>query len=216
MRNADVMYANYKSLRRKGYSAESAAREVVRPREKIVVEWTDGKAVLEIGPYAVEVKQEHDPDPDLSWFGEYSSSPGVDAIDRDKTGDRAHTREYRYWNPAITLGEHYRDLHSAGYAKADAWLKALEYRERDYNRMERHCRGDWAMVGIVATARVSGMECGFASLWGIESDSGDYIDEVAFELASEAAHDADANRDSMIRARAEEIATLASTPRRNV
>jgi hypothetical protein len=216
MKDADAMYRRYKALRKKGYSATCAARDAVRPQEKTVLEWTDGAASVEIGPYAVDIKQEYDPDPDLSWFGAYSDTPGVDAIDRDTTGDRGNSREYRYWNPATTLDEQYRDLHRAGHAKADAWLKALEYRERDYNRMERFNRGHWAMVGIVATARIGGMVCGSASLWGIESDGGDYIDEMALEIAGEAAHEADASRDSMIRARAEEIAALASVARRNV
>jgi hypothetical protein len=82
--------------------------------------------------------------------------------------------------------------------------------------MEQFCRGNWTMIGIIATARVGGMECGEASLWGIESDSGDYIDEMAVELAREAVHEADARRDALIRARAEEIGVLASIPQRTV
>ncbi len=209
MRNADMMFKRYKALRRKGYSAESAAREVVRPQEKPLIDWTDGKAILEIGSYTVEIRQEYDDhNPDLSWLGEYSNKPGRDAIARRNVG----RNEYSHWTPTISLGEHSQQLHRLGFSKADAWLKALEYRERDYSRMERFCRGDWAMIGIIATARVGGMECGGASLWGIESDSGDYIDEVADELAREAVKDADTRRDALIRARAEEIAALASIP----
>lgn len=212
MIDADAIYPRYKALRKKGFSAENAARNAVNPPEKPAVDWTNGTAAVEIAPYTVEIKQEYDPDPDLSWLGMYSNIPGPDAIDRTTT--RAH--EFRYWNPAITLDEHFRGLHRLGYAKADAWLKALEYREQDYNRAERFCRGDWAMLGIVAVARLGDMECGSASLWGIESDSGEYLDEIALEMAHEAVHAANANRNTMIRIRAEEIATLASTPGRNV
>lgn len=216
MKDANAMYRHYKTLRKKGYSAECAAREAVRPQKKHAVDWVNGSAAVEMTPYTVELKQEYDPDADLSWYGAYSNIPGVDAIDRAKTRDRTSARECRYWNPAISLDEHCRDLRRAGYSRADAWLKALEYRERDYNRMERLCRGDWAMLGIVAVARIGGMVCGSASLWGVESDCGEYMDEVALELTREAVRDADASRDRMIRARAEEIATLASTPRQSV
>lgn len=216
MIDADAIYRRYKALRKKGYPAESAARNAVNPPDKPDMDWTNGAASVEIGPYTVEIKQEYDPDPDLSWLGMYSNLPGPDAIDRAKTSAGTRANEFRYWNPTITLDEHYRGLHRLGYSKADAWLKALEYREQDYNRIERFCRGDWAMLGIVAVARIGGMECGTASLWGIESDNDEYIDAIALEMAHEAAHAAAANRDSMIRARAEEIVTLASTPRRSV
>lgn len=72
------------------------------------------------------------------------------------------------------------------------------------------------MIGITATARIGDMVCGSASLWGIESDADDYIDEIAHELAGEAAKAADAARDKMIHDRAQEIATLATTPRGTV
>lgn len=212
MIDADALFTRYKELRRKGYDARSAARAVIRPVETPAVDWTNGAATIETGPYTVEIKQEYDPDPDLSWLGMYSNIPGPDAIDRRNPG----RNEYRYWNPAITLAEHYRELHRAGLSKADAWLKALEYRERAYGRMESLCRGGWAMIGITATARIGDMVCGSASLWGIESDADDYIDEIAHELAGEAAKAADAARDKMIHDRAQEIATLATTPRGTV
>lgn len=145
-------------------------------------------------------------------MGRYSNTPDNDAIIRRNPG----RNEYRFWNPAITLAEHYRDLHRAGFSKADAWLKALEYRERDYNRIENFCRGDWAMIGLIATARIGDLVCGSASLWGIESDAADYIDELAHELSSEAAAEAEAERDRMIHTRAQEIATLAATRRGTV
>lgn len=216
MIDADAIYHRYKALRKKGYSAESAARNAINPTENPVVDWTNGAASVGIGPYTIEIKQEYDPDADLSWLGMYSNIPGPDAIDRTKTraGTRAH--EFRYWNPAITLDEHYRGLHRLGYSKADAWVKALEYREQDYNRIERFCRGDWTMLGIVAIARLGDMVCGSASLWGIESDNDEYINEIALEMANAAASAADNNRDNMIRARAHEIITLAATPQRYV
>lgn len=212
MINADAMFHRYKQLRGKGYSAKSAARAAIRPQERPAVDWTDGVAHLEIGPYSVKVEQKYDPDPDLSWLGEYSDRPDVDAVTRSNAG----RNECRYWNPTIILAEHYQAFHRLGYCKADAWLKALECREQNFNHMERYCRGDWAMLDIVATARIGDMVCGGATLGGVESDSGDYIDEIAHELAHAAVMDAAAVRDAMICKRAEEIAALASTPCDNV
>ncbi len=216
MINADALFTRYKELRRNGYDARCAARAVIRPVEAPAIDWMDGSASIEIGPYMVELKQDYDDDPDLSWLGEFSNTPGPDAIDRTKTraGTRAH--EFRYWNPAVTLDEHYRELHGAGFSKADAWLKALEYRERIYSRIESFCHGYWVMIGITATARIDDIVCGDASLWGIESDAGDHIDEIAHELAREAVAAAAANRDTMICDRAQEIATLATTTRGTV
>ncbi len=212
MIDVDAQFRRYKELRRKGYSAENAARAAIRPQETPAVDWVNGTATVEIGPYTVEIKQEYDPAPDLSWLGEYSAKPGPDAVIRASAG----RNEHRYWNPAVSLDEHFRGWQRLGYAKADAWLKALECREQDYNRMEHFCRGDWAMLGIVAVARLDGMACGEASLYGIESDSGDYLDETAHEIGHAAACEADALRDVMIRTRAEEIIALANAPRQSV
>lgn len=209
MINADALFKQYKELRRKGYAAHNAARAVVRPINTPRVDWTDGAATVEIGPYSVEIKQECDPDPDLLWLGRYSNNPDTDAITRRIPG----RNEFRYWNPAVTLREHYNELHRLGYSKSDAWIKSLEHRERDYNRIENFCRGNWTMIGIIATAQIGAMICGSTSLWGIESDDAEYIDILAHELAGEAAAIADASRDRMINDRALEIATLATTPR---
>lgn len=63
-----------------------------------------------------------------------------------------------------------------------------KYGKRDFARMEGLNRGDWSFVGIVAEANVSyPIDNGarrierFRSdgLWGIESDSGEYLNEVA-------------------------------------
>ena len=58
----------------------------------------------------------------------------------------------------------------------------------DFKRLDAWCRDVWCYVGVVVTLcdengdPVDGMD---ASLWGIESDAGDYLDEVARELAEE-------------------------------
>lgn len=56
----------------------------------------------------------------------------------------------------------------------------------DYNRLRGWCDDSWNWCGVVVTASRAGVELGTASLWGIESDTGAYLVEVANELAAEA------------------------------
>ena len=54
--------------------------------------------------------------------------------------------------------------------------------------MRQWCDGYWSYVGVVVTAQCPCCEDftgPSASLWGIESDAGDYLEEVARELAEE-------------------------------
>lgn len=59
--------------------------------------------------------------------------------------------------------------------------------ERDFDRMRSWCNDQWCYVGVVVTALDDeGDETDETeSLWGIESDSRDYIAEVAHEHADE-------------------------------
>jgi hypothetical protein len=58
------------------------------------------------------------------------------------------------------------------------------YIEQDYQRCEAYNRGDWYCMGVIAKARVqlAGSDVvqtvRSSGLWGVESDSGDYIDET--------------------------------------
>lgn len=60
----------------------------------------------------------------------------------------------------------------------------------DFNRLRDWCNDEWCYVGVVVTAYREGIELGRASLWGIESDAGDYLTEVANELLDEAVDEA--------------------------
>lgn len=68
-------------------------------------------------------------------------------------------------------------------------IAALAARE-DFERFRRWCNGDWSYVGVVVTVSARGVDLGTASLWGIESDAGDYLLEVANELLPEAMEEA--------------------------
>lgn len=61
-----------------------------------------------------------------------------------------------------------------------------KYGKQDFARMESLNNGDWNFIGIIAKAEIvteSGIMQTIRSggLWGIESDSGDYLDEVGKE-----------------------------------
>lgn len=84
-------------------------------------------------------------------------------------------------------------------AKRDGWdappystgtrgQRAARAAEADFRRLQAWCNGDWSWIGVVVQ-RVCDC-CGgptgeTQSLWGIESYAGDYLDEVARELADE-------------------------------
>ena len=57
--------------------------------------------------------------------------------------------------------------------------------EQDYQRCEDYNRCGWHMIGVYAVARITiggvAQEIRSAGLWGVESDSGDYLPEVADE-----------------------------------
>lgn len=76
--------------------------------------------------------------------------------------------------------------------KEDYWRKAMQQNARsDYERMESLNRGLWGFVGVGAEARIQITRHGpfqdisSGSLWGIESDSDDYLKEVEEEQLTE-------------------------------
>lgn len=116
---------------------------------------------------SVRVTAEPDPDPDLSFYGEYSDEPGPDSctIDRKERGDMGRG-EKRYFLANIA-----------------------NHAEEDYERMERFARGELASYGIRAEAilKAAGTRQTVETpgVWGIASDSGG---EHASEVAAEQLH----------------------------
>jgi hypothetical protein len=66
-----------------------------------------------------------------------------------------------------------------------------KYIAQDFERMKSFNAGEWSYIGISAEAEVQLMTHGTiqrvtsGGLWGIESDSGDYLDEVGKEQLDE-------------------------------
>ena len=149
----------------------------------------------------VWIEKRHDEDPDLSFLGEWTDDlkPGVivralgefyerlpvpterDVDGKFRRGDGpevpARGREYRGFIP-----------YAGGEKQGTA--EFYEYGLQDWKRMEGLNRGDWCMLGIIAKAEVQS-RAGEAwapiqvlrsgGLWGVESDGGEYLGEVAKE-----------------------------------
>jgi hypothetical protein len=57
--------------------------------------------------------------------------------------------------------------------------------QADYERLRAWCRDEWGYVGVIVRLDGPGLVTHHASLWGIESDAGDYLETVKIELADE-------------------------------
>lgn len=81
---------------------------------------------------------------------------------------------------------------SAVYEEHRATMTARQYAAgaamADFNRLRAWCNDEWFYVGVTVR-RADACECSgdSESLWGIESDAGEYIRQVAEELAEELA-----------------------------
>lgn len=60
-----------------------------------------------------------------------------------------------------------------------------KYNEQDQARLDAYNRDEWLFCGVIVKAMVDGREEQFVSLWGIESDSGEYFNDVVVELLDE-------------------------------
>lgn len=119
---------------------------------------------------------------DLSYLGEFTDRWVPCAISHlRRQGDR---RSCEFWVPAYTPEERRADMQSGGWSKGLAEYHAQKDTFRDYYRHADYGNG-WAMVGVVVTLSIDGREVDTLSLWGIESDSGDYFDEVETDLKYE-------------------------------
>lgn len=134
--------------------------------------------------WIIQVESKHDDCPDTSYLGTYTESPQGWYVDR-KTGSLYHNDkcirreiagndfergQYQYWiypweNDKPTI-KHVMSL---------------------YKRCEEINRGDVWYVGIIVTVSFEGVELGYDSCWGIESDSDeDYINGMIHDVAAQA------------------------------
>jgi hypothetical protein len=115
-------------------------------------------------------------------------------IDEDSEKIHLNANEYRYFIPAQNVPHDLKnwdhvseDVKNNCIAKYGSLKKTDEYYAmEDYKRMERFNDGDWCYIGIFAAAEIVG-ESGVTQtirsggLYGIESDSDEYINTVEQE-----------------------------------
>lgn len=78
--------------------------------------------------------------------------------------------------------------HKATFPSERAYAAAAA--RADFDRLKAWCDYDWCYVGAIVTVERKGIELARASLWGIESDAGEYFLEVGNELAEQALEEA--------------------------
>lgn len=94
----------------------------------------------------------------------------------------------------IALKSDWRDEQSAATSEVYEVLRETvgkgEYAamaaRSDFERLQGWCDDQWNWCGVVVTVEREGVELASASLWGIESDAGDYLVTVANEILDEA------------------------------
>lgn len=64
--------------------------------------------------------------------------------------------------------------------------QAAKAARADFERLRAWCNDEWHWCGVKVSVSRKGTHLGSASLWGLESDAGDYLTETANDLAEEA------------------------------
>ena len=190
----------YRAHRASGHTAKLALYYARQP-EPVPLEWRNDLARWEIDGFSIAAKIDLDDYADSSYLGAYSTNwqPGAVAdgdtlkssgryfyLDGGKFGAES-VKPSRWFVPAHSEESTYADLRALKYGRRLARDLARAYVHQDKRRIDRLASYDWYFIGIVVTAYQYGVKLGQASLWGIESDSGqDYIDSTAYDLAAEA------------------------------
>ena len=132
--------------------------------DKINIKFENERATWEQDGFRLKARIVEDESPDFSWLGTFSNKPGPGAIEHEPENHRT----YNWFNPA--------EQDDAEYARA-AYERACKFGD------------DWFMLGVIVEAYKPnvGVVLGHASVWSVESDSGE---EHFAELAQECAHEA--------------------------
>lgn len=139
-----------------------------------------------------KVSIEHDSDHEFPWedgdgqgivseWTTRSKLPGERILSQDR-------QSYRYYDIEATMKKAIEEGWNAPpYDEGIKKQKAARAVEVNFEWMRRWCNDQWEYVGVVVTLLdEEGEETDqTASLWGIESDDNQHIEEVAKELADE-------------------------------
>ena len=147
---------------------------------------------FELGARLFKVAMPYDDYPQEPWSEEDGHGPVTDWTTRAKRPSEMvlikdnHHRRYYDFAAAVKLAR--KDgWDTEPYNQGTKGERAARAAYADYNRLRRFCAGDWGYIGVVvALLDDNGDETDETeSLWGVESDCGDYMEEVAHELARE-------------------------------
>jgi len=154
----------------------------------------DDACEIEVDGFTVRVRIEHDPDYGEPWKEHDGHGPVSEWTTRPKLAG-----EFVLAQEGFTGGQRrYYDFAAAcRIARADGWgcqsPEGLTARQQaamaaaeDFARLKAWCDDEWIWAGVVLEVERAGVILGHASLWGIESDAGDYFNQVAAELLTEA------------------------------
>lgn len=152
--------------------------------------------IIERDGFTITARIEHDDNTESPWCRENGHGDVSEWTNRDKKAGEmvlnSDMGSYRYYDYAGAVKIALRDgwgIANPPEGATRRQIAALAARE-DFERLRRWCNDDWSYVGVVVTVSAKGVELGSASLWGIESDAGEYLVEVANELLPEAMEEA--------------------------
>jgi hypothetical protein len=101
-----------------------------------------------------------------------------------------HRGSFRYYDFAGAVAKAKAEgWDTAPYGQGTAGERAERAARADFERLKAWCNDEWFLVGVSVVAQKGGVQlvgkydC---ALWGIESDAGDYLVEVANELLDDA------------------------------
>jgi len=157
---------------------------------------------LEIDGFTITATIRHDPDMGAPWDEHDGHGPVCDGTKDPKLpGQLVLSREGGGYAPPRF--RYYDFAEACRIARRDGWdsapyntgqetkrQQAAKAARADFERLRAWCNDQWHWCGVVVTVSKEGIELGSASLWGIESDAGDYLTEVANELLDEAMNEA--------------------------
>ena len=151
--------------------------------------------------YSFRVTFRDDQDADPPWENEDGHGPVSDWTRRDKSpGERvlcADQRSRRYYDIAEAIKIAKRDGWGCSHSKIEDGKFISGHKtkgelaacavEQDYEHLRKWCNNDWCYVGVIVTLLDDddNPTDETESLWGIESDSTDYLTSTAYDLADE-------------------------------
>lgn len=150
--------------------------------QTIEVDGFDVSARIEYDDSMGRPWEEHDGHGPVSEWTRRAKRPGERVLHDDRG-----SYLYYDWQEAIQIAK--RDGWDAEpYGTGTPGQRAERAVAADFKRLRDWCRNEWCWVGVVLSVSKNGVTLDehAASLWGIESDCGDYLVEVANDMIPEA------------------------------